>query len=63
MQLSTGYFRSVFAKICDFYIGTAVQFSIRSDPFFKVFLKDLSSKADIYAYWAIIYAYIVYHHS
>jgi hypothetical protein len=44
MQLSTGYFRSDFDKICDFYIGNAVQFSICSDPFFEVFLKDLSNK-------------------
>ncbi len=59
MQLSTGYFRSDFVKICDFYIGHTVQFSIRSDPFFEVFLKDLSSKVDMYAYWAITYAYTV----
>jgi hypothetical protein len=39
MQPSTGYFRSDFVKICDFYIGNAVQFSIRSDPFFEVFRK------------------------
>jgi hypothetical protein len=59
MQLSTGYFRSDFVKVCDFYTGNAVQFSIRSDPFFEVFLKDLSSKVDIYAYWAITYAYTI----
>ncbi len=58
MQLSTGYFRSDFVKICDFY---AVQFSIRFDPFFEVFLKNLSSKVDMYAYWAITYAYTLYH--
>ncbi len=52
-------FRSDFARICDFYIGNAVQFSIRSDPFFEVFIKDLSIKADMYAYWAITYAYTV----
>jgi hypothetical protein len=39
MQLSTGYFCSDFVKICDFCIGNAVQFSIRSDPFFEVFRK------------------------
>ncbi len=59
MQLSTGYFRSDFARICNFYIGNAVQFSIRSDPFFEVFLKDLSIKVVMYAYWAITYAYTV----
>ncbi len=56
MQLSTGYFRSDFVKICDFYIGNAVQFSIRSDPFFEVFLKGLLSKVDMHAHWAITYA-------
>jgi hypothetical protein len=59
MQLSTGYFRSDFVEICDFYTGNAVQFSIHSDPFFEVFLKDLSSKVDMYAYWAITYAYTI----
>jgi hypothetical protein len=59
MQLSTGYFRSDFVKICDFYIGNAVQFSIRSNPFFDVFLRDLLSKVDMHAYWAITYAYAV----
>ena len=59
MQLSTCCFRSDFAKICDFYIGDAVQFSIRSDPFFEVFRKDLSSKVDMHAYWTITYAYTV----
>ena len=58
MQLSTGYFRSDFVKSCDFYTGNAGQFSIRSDPFFKVF-KDLSSKVDMHAYWAITYAYTI----
>ncbi len=47
MPLSTGYFRSDFVKDCDFYIGNAVQFSIRSDPFFGVFLKDVLSKVVI----------------
>jgi hypothetical protein len=61
MQLSTGYFRSDFVKICDFYIGNAAQFSIRSDPFLEVFLKDLSSKVAMYAYWSITYAYTLYH--
>jgi hypothetical protein len=50
MQLPTGYFRSDFAKSCDFYTGNAVQFSIRSDPFFEVFLRDLLSKVDMHAY-------------
>jgi hypothetical protein len=59
MQLSTGYFRSDFAIICDFCIGNAVQFSIRSDPFFEVFLKDVLSKVDMHAYWTITYAYII----
>jgi hypothetical protein len=59
MQLSTGYFRSDFVKVCDFYTGNAVQFSIRSDPFFEVFLKDLLSKVDMHAYWAITYAYTI----
>ena len=59
MQLSTGYFRSDFVKVCDFYTGNAVQFSIRSDPFFEVCLKDLSSKVDMHAYWAITYAYTI----
>ncbi len=59
MQLSTGYFRSDFAKIAIFYIGNAVQFSIRSDPFFEVFLKDLSNNVDMHAYWTITYAYTV----
>ena len=59
MQLSTGYFRSDFVKICDFYTGNAVQFSIRSDPFFEVFLKDLSSKVDMHAYWAITYSFTI----
>ncbi len=48
-----------FVKICDFYTGNAVQFSIRSDPFFEVFLKDLSNKVDMHAYWAITYVYTV----
>jgi hypothetical protein len=56
MQLSTGYFRSDFIKICDFYTGNAVQFSIRFDPFFEVSLEDLLSKVDMHAYWAITYA-------
>ncbi len=59
MQLSIGYFRSDFVKNCDFYTGNAVQFSIRSDPFFEVFLKDLSIKVDMYAYWAITYAHTI----
>ncbi len=59
MQLSTGYFRSDFAIICDFCIGNAVQFSIRSDPFFEIFRKDLSSKVGMHAYWTITYAYTV----
>ncbi len=59
MQLFTGYFRSDFVKNWDFYIGNAVQFSIRSDPFFEVFRKDLSSKLDMHAYWTITYAYTV----
>ncbi len=59
MQLSTGCFRSDFVKICDFYTENAVQFSIRSDPFFEVFRNDLSSKVDMYAYWAITYAYTI----
>ena len=59
MQLSTGYFRSDFVKFRDFYIGNAVQFSIRSDPFFEVFRKELSSKVDMHAYWTITYAYII----
>ncbi len=33
-----------------FYTGNAVQFSIRSDPFFEVFLRDLLSKVDMHAY-------------
>jgi hypothetical protein len=57
MQLITGYFRSDFVKNCDFYTGNAVQFSIRSDPFFEVFLKDVLSKVDMHAYWTITYAY------
>jgi hypothetical protein len=56
MQLSTGYFPSDFARNCDFYSGHAVQFSIRSDPFFEVFLRDLLSKVDMHAYLAITYA-------
>ncbi len=52
-------FARIFVRICDFYIGNAVQFSIRSDPFFEVFLKDLSSKVDMYAYWTITYAYTI----
>ena len=59
MQLITGYFRSGFVKNCDFYTGNAVQFSIRSDPFFEVFLKDVLSKVDMHAYWTITYAYTV----
>ncbi len=59
MHLSTGYFCSDFVKICDFYTGNAVQFSIRSDPFFEVFLKYLSSKVDMHAYWAITYAFTI----
>jgi hypothetical protein len=39
MQLSTGYFRSDFARNCNFYTGDAVQFGIRSDPFFEAFLE------------------------
>ena len=57
MQLSTGHFCSDSARNCDFYTGNAVQFSIRSDPFFEVFRKDLSSKVDMHAYWTITYAY------
>ena len=48
-----------FVKICDFYTGNAVQFSIRSDPFFEVFLKYVLSKVDMHAYWTITYAYTV----
>ncbi len=59
MQLSTGYFCSDVAKIYDFYIGNAVQFSIRSDPFFEAFLKGLSIKVDMHAYWTITYAYTI----
>ena len=60
MQLSSGYFCSDFVKkIYDFYVGNAVQFSIRSDPFFEVFLKDLSIKVDMLAYWTITYAYTI----
>ncbi len=59
MHLPTGYFRSDFVKICDFYTGNAVQFSIRSDPFFEVSLKDLSNKVDMHAYWAITHAYTI----
>jgi hypothetical protein len=59
MQLSTGYFRSDLARNCDFYTGNAVQFSIRSDPFFEVFLRNSLSKVDMHAYWAITYAYTV----
>ncbi len=59
MQLSTGYFYSDFAKNYDFYIGNAVQFSIRSDPFFEAFLKDKSIKVDMHAYWNITYAYTI----
>jgi hypothetical protein len=59
MQLYTGYIRRILLKICDFYTGNAIQFSIRSDPFFEVFLKDLSSKVDMHAYWAITYAYTI----
>ena len=59
MQLSSGYFCSDFAKIYDFYIGNAVRFSIRSDPFFEAFLKDLSIKVDMHAYWTITYAYTI----
>jgi hypothetical protein len=55
MQLSTGYFRSDFVKDCDFYIGNAVQFSIRSDPFFEVFLRNSLSKVDMHAHGAIAY--------
>ena len=47
---TTGYFCSDFAKIYDFYIGNAVQFSIRSDPFFEVFLRYSLSKVDMHAY-------------
>ncbi len=56
MQLPTGYFRPDFVKNCEFYIGNAVQFSIRSDPFIEVFLKDLLSKVVMHAHWAITYA-------
>ncbi len=59
MQLSTGYFRSDFVKNCEFYTGNAVQFSIRSDPFFEGFLRNSLSKVDMHAYWAITYAYTV----
>ena len=52
-------FARIFVKSCDFYTGNAVQFSIRSDPFFEVFLKDLSSKVDMHVYWTITYAYTV----
>jgi hypothetical protein len=42
-----------------FYAGNAVQFSIRSDPFFEVFLRHSLSKVDVHAYWAITYVYTV----
>ena len=49
-------FSSDFVKICNFYTGNAVQFSIRSDPFFEVFLRDSLSKVDMHAYYVITYA-------
>jgi hypothetical protein len=49
----------ILLKFAIFYTGNAVQFSIRSDPFFEVFLKDLSNKVDMHAYWAITYVYTV----
>ena len=48
-----------FVKICDFYAGNAVQFSIRSDPFFEPFLRNSLSKMDMRACGAIAYAYTV----
>ncbi len=56
MQLSTGYFRSDFVKNLRFRTGNAVQFSIRSDPFFEVFLRNSLSKVDMHAYYVITYA-------
>jgi hypothetical protein len=50
MQLSTGYFRSDFARNCDFYTGNAVKFGIRSDPFFEVFHRNSLSEVDMHAY-------------
>ncbi len=58
MQLSTGYFVRILLKL-RFYTGNAVQFSIRFDPFFEVFLRDLLSKVDMHAYWTITYSYAV----
>ncbi len=59
MQLPIGYFCLDLARNCDFYAGNAVQFSIRSDPFFEVFLRNSLSKVDMHAYWIITYAYTV----
>ena len=49
-----------FSRAClSIYAAIYRLFSIRSDPFFEVFLKDLSIKVDMHAYWAITYVYTV----
>jgi hypothetical protein len=59
MQLSTVDFCSDFVRNCNFSTGDAVQFSIRSDPFFEVFLRSLLNKVDRHAYKIITYVYTI----
>jgi hypothetical protein len=59
MQLSTGCFRSDFAKICDFIpemLFNSASVLIRSS---NLFLRNSLSKVDMHAYWAITYVYTV----
>ncbi len=59
MQLSTGYFRRILLKFAIFIPEmpfNSASVLIRSSKFF---LKDLSNKVDMHAYWAITYVYTV----
>ena len=59
MQLSTGYFRSDFAKIAIFISEMLFNSASVLIRFFEVFLKGLSIKVDMHAYWTITYAYTI----
>jgi hypothetical protein len=50
MQLSAVDFRSDIVRNCNFYARDAVQFDIRSDPFFEAFLRNLLIKVGMHAY-------------
>ena len=59
MQLSTGYFCSDFAKIAIFISEMLFNSASVLIRFFEVFLKGLSIKVDMHAYWTITYAYTI----